>query len=702
MRRPTFGNRCVLCEPLQSRLLLSGGDPDTGFSNDGFNTLNFPGGTFQVLDTAFQPDGKLIAAGTKSGNIALTRFNVDGSLDTTFGSGGLFESSRRTQATEVLVQPDYKILIAFGVATQGFTNAAVCRVLANGTAIDSAFGDNGIAHTSQWGPDTVNDIALQQDGKIIAVGNRIADDRDFTIVRYNTNGSPDNTFDNDAIVTATFGDNEDATAVDIDYNGTPSTNPYWGKIVVVGNKWSGSNPPTRVVLCRVNTNGSFDNSFDGDGKITSPDLSINPNENATGVICQPGGKIVLTGSAMSSVSVLNDFLMARYLPNGALDGSFGPSGDGIVQSDFGNNEAAIDAAPNFHGGFLVSGKRGSSGLVAGYTRDGLLDALFGGGDGWMTTPFSGSVTVDTTLRGVAPIRRIAIASGSQVGRYWDVGSTVAISTYDASAAELGQDRASIYVERLINPGIDERIYISIGGTAAAPFFVSGSDYHAENMVITAFDLGSYIDVPSFFSGVGADIVPVNDAFAESNETVIMSISPNDAYDIAPGASTVTMVIQDDDNPNPPHVINSQFLLETLPQRVQMTFNEPVNVDPTDFEITGPPGVQIPAHTTTYNSTTRTVTLSFNAILKNGAYTARAIAYGIRNLNNAPMANDHVFNFFFLQGDADHNGVVNFDDFARIDNGFNNHLTGFSNGDFNYDGVINFDDYSIIDFAFNSQ
>jgi hypothetical protein len=54
------------------------------------------------------------------------------------------------------------------------------------------------------------------------------------------------------------------------------------------------------------------------------------------------------------------------------------------------------------------------------------------------------------------------------------------------------------------------------------------------------------------------------------------------------------------------------------------------------------------------------------------------------------------------GDADHNGVINFDDYVRIDDGFNNHLIGFSNGDFNYDGVINFDDYVIIDLAFNTQ
>jgi hypothetical protein len=57
---------------------------------------------------------------------------------------------------------------------------------------------------------------------------------------------------------------------------------------------------------------------------------------------------------------------------------------------------------------------------------------------------------------------------------------------------------------------------------------------------------------------------------------------------------------------------------------------------------------------------------------------------------------------YKQGDADTNGVINFDDYARIDDGFNNHRTGWANGDFNDDNVVNFDDYALIDLAFNMQ
>ncbi|CAN5683804.1 hypothetical protein BH09PLA1_BH09PLA1_24600 [soil metagenome] len=58
--------------------------------------------------------------------------------------------------------------------------------------------------------------------------------------------------------------------------------------------------------------------------------------------------------------------------------------------------------------------------------------------------------------------------------------------------------------------------------------------------------------------------------------------------------------------------------------------------------------------------------------------------------------------FTYYGDADLNGIVNFDDYSRIDGGFNNGGNKWSRGDFDYNGVINFDDYSLIDLAFNTQ
>ncbi|MBC8108250.1 MAG: hypothetical protein H7Z14_16810 [Anaerolineae bacterium] len=61
----------------------------------------------------------------------------------------------------------------------------------------------------------------------------------------------------------------------------------------------------------------------------------------------------------------------------------------------------------------------------------------------------------------------------------------------------------------------------------------------------------------------------------------------------------------------------------------------------------------------------------------------------------------LFKYTFY-GDTDFNGIVDFDDYSRIDAGFNNNRTGWINGDFDFNGIVDFDDYSLIDLAFNSQ
>jgi hypothetical protein len=90
------------------------------------------------------------------------------------------------------------------------------------------------------------------------------------------------------------------------------------------------------------------------------------------------------------------------------------------------------------------------------------------------------------------------------------------------------------------------------------------------------------------------------------------------------------------------------------------------------------------------------------VMPNGNYTATLKAGSVTDFAGRPTTTDIVVSFRVLAGDTDGNGIINFDDYARIDAGFNQGLTGFSNGDFNYDGVVNFDDYALIDLAFNQQ
>jgi hypothetical protein len=141
--------------------------------------------------------------------------------------------------------------------------------------------------------------------------------------------------------------------------------------------------------------------------------------------------------------------------------------------------------------------------------------------------------------------------------------------------------------------------------------------------------------------------------------------------------------------------------------VRLTFNLGVDASTlasTDLRIVDAAGepTGIRASSVSYDSPSRTATWRFTGALPNGNYSAILPASSVAGSNGDTTNVNYALPFFFMQGDTDHNGVINFDDYVRIDTGFNNHLTGFSNGDFNYDGVVNFDDYVIIDLAFNNQ
>jgi hypothetical protein len=86
------------------------------------------------------------------------------------------------------------------------------------------------------------------------------------------------------------------------------------------------------------------------------------------------------------------------------------------------------------------------------------------------------------------------------------------------------------------------------------------------------------------------------------------------------------------------------------------------------------------------------------VLKGSEYTG----LGNTSFDGFTVAASDVLVKYTWYGDTDFNGRVNFDDYVKIDNGFNNHLTGWFNGDFDLNGTVNFDDYVLIDLAFNTQ
>jgi uncharacterized delta-60 repeat protein len=705
--------RRAACETLERRRLLTAGDPDVSFSDDGNMSLNFAGATINIRAVALRLDGKAVLAGTKGDRLAVVRLNVDGSLDTTFGGDGLFESTAMEWANDVAVQDDGKIVVV-GIAPRTgagpdpnrFTTA---RILADGEGLDSGFDSDGIVSRlygdegSLGGYCYANAVAIQNDGKIVVGGmvfidNIIDFSQDFGITRYNPDGSPDMTFGMRPLDTpvgwnhAAMGGADEILDLAIDYHGDPVSNPRYGSIVAVGDThayWHAQWIPSdsKFAVARFRPNGQLDSGLDGDGKL-STSFSGAQTAWASGVIIQPGGKIVVTGS-MGPDSGERNQALARYNPNGSLDTSFGPTGSGKVQTDLGGDDIGSGAAPGFVGGFVVAASTG----IAAYTFDGLLDTRFS--EDGVVGGVNASGQIATTGNTIVPIRALLVAGGTQAHRYIDVGSLVAIGSFDPNATEAGQDPATIIVGRTQRLGTTERVYISVGGTATAPYQLN-ADYTVMGMTLVHPLTGrSYIDIPPDQTFATATITPTDDARTEGDETIILSISGDQAYDIGAPPST-TLAIRDNDVSGGPVVSSSSFLYNSGPtHRTQFTFNQDVtsSIDASDFEVTGPSG-PVPFGFD-YHNITNTVTLAFNGILADGDYTARAVASGITNSSGVPMPADSLLKFFVLAGDANRDRAVNIADLGVLATNWQQSPRTFSEGDFNYDGKVDIADLGIL-------
>jgi len=242
--------------PKQAIAQTSPGDLDTSFDGDGLVTTSVSGTGDKGRAVAIQSDGKILVAGEDGNkNITVVRYNSDGSLDTTFDGDGIVTTtiSGNDKGNGIAIQADGKILVAGSTRDAGGNdNFLLLRYNPNG-GLDTTFDGDGIAFTSLGtAKDQAWDVAIQSDGKIIVVGKA---DVDIGVVRFNTNGSLDTTFDGDGIAVTDLGSGKDeARAVALQSD---------GKIVV------GGNTDVDFALVRYNANGSLDTGFGTGGSVVT-------------------------------------------------------------------------------------------------------------------------------------------------------------------------------------------------------------------------------------------------------------------------------------------------------------------------------------------------------------------------------------------------------------------------------------------------
>jgi uncharacterized delta-60 repeat protein len=347
------------------------GDLDPSFGSGGLVTTDFGSRGDFGLAVALQSDGKLVAAGNSSAvgvfsvNFALARYNPDGSLDPTFGSGGTVLTSfggPLSAAADVVVQPDGKI-VAVGIAGSDF---GIARYSANG-ALDTTFGSGGTVTTDFGGSDQANGVALQPDGKIVVVGPLFGK---LGVARYNPDGSLDSTFGTGGKV---------VTDASPSFDGAFDVVVWNGKIVVGGGTGLYASGESDFQLVRYNADGSLDASFDGDGIATT---DFGGSDNIFGIAVAADGKITAAGGTKGTTP--GDFAVARYNSDGSLDFSF--DGDGKVTTDFsagsedvGNGVVVLPDGSITVGGIAGSGVAVTRFAVVRYTATGNLDTAFGSG-----------------------------------------------------------------------------------------------------------------------------------------------------------------------------------------------------------------------------------------------------------------------------------------------------------------------------------
>ncbi len=315
------------------------GSLDQSFGDGGIVITDFDD-TDGARSVVLQSDGKIIVAGIARGffdlpSFALVRYNADGTLDESFGSLGKI-TGPVGEAFAMALQVDGKIV----VAGKDFSNTKFCvaRYHSDGV-LDASFGTAGVV-LLQIGSvdDQVRSIAIQPDGRIIVAGSSDnGNDLDFAMVRLMPDGSLDNSFSVNGMVTTAIGN-------DFDSGSSVLIQPD-GKIVVAGSSYGTGAEPNKIAIVRYNSNGLLDNSFSADGKATTS----NDGESCVGssVVLQSDGKLVVAGTGDE------EFIIVRFNEDGTLDDKFDT--DGIVTTLVGVASGASSVAIQPDGRIVVAG-----------------------------------------------------------------------------------------------------------------------------------------------------------------------------------------------------------------------------------------------------------------------------------------------------------------------------------------------------------
>ncbi|HEX6116934.1 MAG TPA: hypothetical protein VFY99_07515 [Solirubrobacterales bacterium] len=354
--------KIVVAGSATGRILVARYNPDGSldptFSDDGFVVTSFGMGA-GGWSVALQPDGKIVVAGSTSTgpgpqNLALLRYNADGSLDASFdGDGMLFTDLGASEvSTGIALGPSGNIVVSARNFSGDPEDLVTVRYGSDGS-LDGTYGAGGVATTDLGGDERAESLVVEADGKVVVGGFIVgAGTADLVVARYSAIGAPDPTFDGDGVAIA------DSGAFDIGFSLAAQNDGYLlGGLVAAGLNET-------PAIARFTNGGALDPGFAGGGFTL---LDLGPEGQApVNLLTQPDDSVLFTPGT-------SDFEVGRLTPLGRLDPTFGTGG--IASVDFGA-DAAINALALQPDGQIV----GAGFTSAGAEPENIALARLGGGN----------------------------------------------------------------------------------------------------------------------------------------------------------------------------------------------------------------------------------------------------------------------------------------------------------------------------------
>ncbi len=445
------------------------GTLDASFGTGGIvlTHISTGSGSPTASGVAIDSQGRIVVVGGDGSHLEVLRYTTTGQLDASFGSGGIVSttvpgSSAGGVATRVALDASGDIIVAGGAFSPQFGFfAPLFRYQPNGT-LDTTFGLGGMAFASfpTASISSINSLLVEQDGSIVVGGNAVGNTNDWALLRFTAAGRPDPTFGNSGAVLTTFGKSQETV-------NSLAEQPD-GKILAVGD--ASPQASGGFDLARYNADGSLDTTFGAGGTLTTN--FADGHANALGLAIDTGGKIVIGGSLTNTAQSGTFFAAARYLADGVLDSTFGTAGltstIGAAQNDESSFDVSMGLDPS---GNIVLASTGANFNLARFTGDPAVPA----GTSLFSTDQSAQATSGSSVPLVFTVQLSAVSAQQVTVAYATAdGTAVANTDYMPAAGILtfAPGETSKTVTVLANPNTvpepDKTFVLNLSNPSGAP------------------------------------------------------------------------------------------------------------------------------------------------------------------------------------------------------------------------------------------